>query len=436
MCFYQMMTNNKITKFVFVFRGLRAVLHSTPRIAPRLKNFLSLRVNKMNKRPFIKLILASAVAAVGLQANAQENTFKIGLILPMTGPFASTGKQVEAGVRLYLAQHGATVAGKKIEIILKDDTSAPDQTKRIAQELIVNDKVNVLAGFGLTPLALATAPIATQSKTPMVVMAAATSSITQASEYIVRTSFTLPQAAVAIADWAPKNGIKKVVSLVADYGPGIDAEKYFKDRLTFNGGQVVESLRVPLRNPDFAPFLQKVRDAKPDALYAFVPSGAGAALMKQFAERGLDKAGIKLIGTGDITDDDILNSMGDVANGVITSHHYSANHNSALNKKFVAAFNKANNGLRPNFMAVGGFDGMRVILEAAKLSKGAGGDALLVGMKGQLFESPRGPIFIDAQTRDIVHNIYIRKVEKVGDQLHNVEFSTIADVKDPGKAKP
>ncbi len=390
----------------------------------------------MNKRPFIKLILASAVASVGLQANAQENTFKIGLILPMTGPFASTGKQVEAGVRLYLAQHGTTVAGKKIEIILKDDTSAPDQTKRIAQELIVNDKVQVLAGFGLTPLALATAPIATQSKTPMVVMAAATSSITQASEYIVRTSFTLPQAAVAIADWAPKNGIKKVVSLVADYGPGIDAEKYFKDRLSFNGGQVIESLRVPLRNPDFAPFLQKVRDAKPDALYAFVPSGAGAALMKQFAERGLDKAGIKLIGTGDITDDDILNSMGDVANGVITSHHYSANHNSALNKKFVAAFNKANNGLRPNFMAVGGFDGMRVILEAAKLSKGNGGDALLAGMKGQLFESPRGPIFIDAQTRDIVHNIYIRKVEKVGDQLHNVEFATIADVKDPGKAKP
>jgi branched-chain amino acid transport system substrate-binding protein len=390
----------------------------------------------MQKRQFIQATALAVAAFAACGAMAQDNTFKIGLILPMTGPFASTGKQIEAAVRLYMAQNGNSVAGKKVEIILKDDTSAPDVTKRIAQELVVNDKVNVLAGFGLTPLALASAPIATQSKTPLVVMAAATSSITQASEYIVRTSFTLPQAAVAMGDWAPKNGIKKVVTLVSDFGPGFDAEKFFKDRFMLNGGQVVESLRVPMRNPDFAPFLQKVRDLKPDALYVFVPSGAGAALMKQFTERGMDKAGIKLIGTGDITDDDILNSMGDVAMGVVTSHHYSANHNSALNKKFVEAFTKANNGLRPNFMAVGGYDGMRVIYEAAKATKGGTGEALLAAMKGQIFESPRGPMFIDAQTRDVVHNIYIRKVEKVGGQLHNVEFNTINDVKDPGKAKP
>jgi branched-chain amino acid transport system substrate-binding protein len=389
----------------------------------------------MQKRQFIQGAVLSAVALASTVAAAQDNTFKIGLILPMTGPFASTGKQIEAAVKLYVAQNGNTIAGKKVEIILKDDTSAPDVTKRIAQEMVVNDQVNVLAGFGLTPLALATAPIATQSKTPLVVMAAATSSITQASEYIVRTSFTLPQAAVAMADWAPKNNIKKVVTLVSDFGPGFDAEKYFKDRFLFNGGQVTESLRVPMRNPDFAPFLQKVRDIKPDALFVFVPSGAGAALMKQFVERGMDKAGIKLIGTGDITDDDILNSMGDAATGVVTSHHYSANHNSPLNKKFVEAFTKANNGLRPNFMAVGGYDGMRVIYEAAKATKGGRGDALLAAMKGQIFESPRGPMFIDAQTRDVVHNIYIRKVEKVNGQLHNVEFDTIKDVKDPGKAK-
>jgi branched-chain amino acid transport system substrate-binding protein len=389
----------------------------------------------MQKRHFIQATAFAAAALAAGSAVAQDNTFKIGLILPMTGPFASTGKQIDAAVRLYMAQNGSTVAGKKVEVILKDDTSAPDVTKRLAQELVVNDKVNVLAGFGLTPLALATAPIATQSKTPLVVMAAATSSITQASEYIVRTSFTLPQAAVAMGDWAPKNGIKKVVTLVSDYGPGIDAEKFFKDRLTFNGGQVTESLRVPLRNPDFAPFLQKVRDAKPDALFVFVPSGAGAALMKQFTERGMDKAGIKLIGTGDITDDDILNGMGDSAMGVVTSHHYSANHNSPLNKKFVEAFSKANGGLRPNFMAVGGYDGMRVIYEAAKITKGGSGEALLTAMKGQIFESPRGPMFIDAQTRDVVHNIYIRKVEKVGSELHNVEFATINDVKDPGKTK-
>jgi branched-chain amino acid transport system substrate-binding protein len=293
-----------------------------------------------------------------------------------------------------------------------------------------------LAGFGITPSALATAPIATQSKTPQVVMAAATSSITQASPYIVRTSFTLPQASVALADWAPKNGLKKVVTLVSDYGPGLDAEKFFKERLIFNGGQVTDSLRVPMRNPDFAPFLQKVRDLKPDALFVFVPSGAGAAVMKQFLERGMDKAGIKLIGTGDVTDDDQLNDMGDGALGVVTSHHYSASHPSALNKKFVEAFGKANKGLRPNFMAVGGYDGMRVIYEALRATKGQGdGDALLAAMKGQIFESPRGPMFIDAQTRDVVQNIYLRKVERKDGQLYNMEFDLIKDVKDPGKTR-
>ena len=390
----------------------------------------------MNKRSLIRAAALAVVASAAGPVLAQDtNRFKVGLILPMTGPFASTGKQIEAAVKLFMEHNGSTVAGKKVEIVLKDDTSAPDVTRRIANELVVNDKVQVLAGFGLTPLALATAPIATQSKTPLLVMAAATSSITEASPFIVRTSFTLPQAAVAIADWAPKNGIKTAVSLVTDFGPGVDAEKFFNDRFLFNGGKVLDKLRVPLRNPDFAPFLQKVRDAKPDAVYVFVPSGAGAAVMKQFAERGLDKAGIKLIGTGDVTDDDILNSMGDVALGVVTSHHYSASHNSPLNKKFVADFTKANNGMRPNFMAVGGYDGMRVIYEAAKATKGAGGEALLQAMKGQIFESPRGPMFIDAQTRDVVHNIYIRKVERVGGQLWNQEFDVLKDVKDPGKAR-
>jgi branched-chain amino acid transport system substrate-binding protein len=267
-------------------------------------------------------------------------------------------------------------------------------------------------------------------------MAAATSSITEASPYIVRTSFTLPQASVALADWAPKNGLKTVVTLVSDYGPGLDAEKFFKDRFLFNGGKVPETLRVPIRNPDFAPFLQKVRDLKPDALFVFVPSGAGAAVMKQFLERGMDKAGIRLIGTGDVTDDDQLNDMGDGALGVVTSHHYSAAHPSAANKKFVEAFEKANKGLRPNFMAVGGYDGMRLIYEALKKTNGkGGGDALLANMKGQLFESPRGPMFIDAQTRDVVQNIYLRKVERKNGGLYNIEFDVIKDVKDPGKAR-
>ena len=380
---------------------------------------------------------ALAVAALSCaNVMAQAATFKIGLILPLTGQLASSGRQIEAAARLYMAQNGDTVAGRKIELIIKDDTTVPTVTKRLAQELVVNDKVDVLAGFGITPSALATAPIATQSKTPQVVMSAATSSITQASPYIVRTSFTLAQVSVALADWAPKNGIKTVVSLVSDYGPGIDAEKYFNERLTLNGAHVIEALRVPMRNPDFAPFLQKVRDLKPDALFVFVPAGAGAAVMKQFLERGMDKAGIRLIATGDVTDDDQLNDMGDGALGVVTSHHYSAAHPSAVNKKFVAAFEKANNGMRPNFMAVGGYDGMRVIYEALRITKGiGGGDALLAAMKGQIFESPRGPMYIDAQTRDVVQNVYLRKIEKVDGQLYNVEFGVIKDVKDPGKTK-
>jgi branched-chain amino acid transport system substrate-binding protein len=390
----------------------------------------------MKKRVFLS---ASALAVMALSSAAvlaQDNVFKIGLIIPMTGQQASTGRQIAAAAHLYMAQHGDKVAGKKIELIIKDDTSIPDVTKRMAQELVVNDKVNVLAGFGITPSAFATAPIATQSKTPMVVMAAGTSSITQSSPYIVRTSFTLAQSSVSMADWAPKNGIKKVVTLVSDYAPGIDAEKFFKERFTFNGGTIVDTLRVPMRNPDFAPFLQKVRDANPDGLFVFVPSGAGAAVMKQFLERGMDKAGIKLIGPGDITDDDQLNEMGDGALGVVTAHFYSAAHPSAMNKKFVEAFEKGNKGMRPNFMAVGGYDGMHVIYEALKASKGqGGGDGLLAAMKGQVFESPRGPIFIDAQTRDVVHNIYLRKVQKQGGQLYNVEFDVIKDVKDPGKTK-
>ena len=389
----------------------------------------------MKTRFFFPLMaLALMFSATSVWA---EEAFKIGLILPMTGQSASTGKQIEAAARLFMAQNGNTVAGRKIELIVKDDGGVPDATKRMAQELVVNDKVGVLSGFGLTPLALATAPIATQSKTPMVVMAAATSSITEASPFIVRTSFTLPQCAVAMGDWAPKNGLKRVVTLVSDYGPGIDAERYFKERMQLNSAQVIESLRVPLRNPDFAPFLQKVRDLKPDALFVFVPSGAGAAVMKQFLERGMDKAGIKLIGTGDLTDDDQLNDMGEGTLGVVTAHHYSAAHPSALNKKFVEAFKKANNGLRPNFMAVGGYDGMRVIYEALKNTKGGqgGGEAMLAAMKGQIFESPRGQIYIDAQTRDVVHNIYLRKVEKKDGQLYNVEFDVIKDMKDPGKTK-
>ncbi|HEY6719877.1 MAG TPA: ABC transporter substrate-binding protein, partial [Reyranella sp.] len=306
-------------------------------------------------------IVAIAALVLFSSAAAAQETVKIGLLLPMTGQQASTGKQIDAAVKLYQARNGTTVAGKKGEVILKDDTGVPDVAKRLAQELVVNDKVAFLAGFGLTPIALAVAPIATQAKVPEVVMAAGTSSITEASPFVVRTSFTLAQSSVPMADWAVKNGIKKVVTLVSDFGPGIDAEKSFSEKFKADGGTIVESLRVPLRSPDFAPVLQKAADAKPDAVFVFVPSGAGAQFVKQFVERGMDKSGIKLIATGDVTDDDQLNGMGDVVIGVINTHNYSANHNSPANKAYVEAFKKANGGLRPNFMSVGGYDGMHLI---------------------------------------------------------------------------
>ena len=388
-----------------------------------------------SKRQLLKIALGLVAAASGASAAAVDTgPIKIGLILPMTGQSASTGRQIDAAVKLWVAQNGDKIAGRKVEIILKDDGAVPDATKRIAQELIVNDKVAVIAGFGITPTALATAPIATQSKTPLVVMAAATSSITEASPYIIRTSFTLPQVTISIADWAAKNKIKKAVTLVADYGPGFDAEKYFDSQFRLNGGQILDKLRTPLKAPDFAPVLQKVLDAKPDALFVFLPSGQGATFMKQFAERGLDKAGIKVIGPGDVTDDDLLPTMGDAAIGTVTAHFYSADHPSAMNKKYVAAFEKANS-FRPAFMSVGGYDGMHLIYEALKKTGGkADGDSLIAAMKGMKWESPRGPIQIDPETRDIIQNIYMRKVEKKNGQLYNVEFATFEAVKDPVKA--
>ncbi len=381
--------------------------------------------------------LAAALCAMlaASPALADENTVTVGLILPMTGPSASTGKQEKAGAELYIHEHGDTVAGKKIALVVKDDTGAADVTKRLAEELVGNEHASVLMGFGLTPLALAAAPVATEAKVPEIVTAAATAMITEKSPYIVRTSFTLPQAAAPMADWALENGIRKVVTVVTDYGPGVDAEKWFGGTFEKGGGMIMQKIRVPLKNPDFAPFLQRMADDKPDAVFVFVPSGFGAIFMKQFVERGLDKSGVRLIGTGDVTDDDLLAAIGDAALGAVTTHHYSADHDSPENKAFVAAFEKANNGMRPNFMAVAAYDGMGLVYKALEKTKGdASGDALLAAMKGLSWTSPRGPVSIDPETRDIVQNIYVRKVEMKDGALFNVEFATIPDVKDPYKA--
>ena len=380
----------------------------------------------------------ATLAVVAAAASAQAADVKVGMVLPLSGPFAAYGEQIERGARLYIAEHGDTVAGRKLVLITKDDTGvAPAVSKRQAQNLLIQDKVDVLAGFGLTPSAFAVAPLATETRTPMVVMNAATSAITTKSDYIVRTSMTLPQVTAPIATWALNNGIKSVYTVVADYGPGHDAEAQFKRTFTAGGGTIVGESRSPVKTPDFAPFLQRAKDAKPDAVFLFIPAGEqGVAFAKGFKERGLDRAGIRLIATGDLTDEDVLDAMGDAAVGVITSFHYSQAHDSPENQAYVSAYLKAHPGKdhRPNFMSVAGYDGMHLIYEALKKTGGdASGDTFIAAAKGMSWTSPRGPVSIDPATRDIVQNVYIRKVERVGDQLQNVEFDKIADFKDPGK---
>lgn len=389
--------------------------------------------------PFKKTL--ASIATLGLlafsSAVSAEDTIKIGLIAPFSGPFADYGKQMEGGIKAYMKQYGDKVAGKKVEIIIKDTTGpVPEIAKRLAQELVVRDKVDFLTGFGLTPEALAVAPIAEQAKKPMFIMNAATSVITTKSNYIARFSMTLPQISGPMATWALKNGVKKVVTLVADYGPGIDAETTFKTFFLGGGGQVLESIRVPLRNPEFAPFIQRIKDAKPEAVFVFLPAGEmGVAFMKGYRERGLAEAGIKVIATGDLTDDHVIQAMGDPVLGVITSFHYSAAHDSNENKVFLKNYAEANpKAGRPNFMTVAAYDATHAMYEVAKKLNGKiDGDKVMAAVKGMKFNSPRGPILIDPATRDVIQTVYIRKVEKANGELYNVEFDKFVDVKDPGK---
>ena len=388
----------------------------------------------MSRRHFITGLAVASIALFGAGAAGAQDVVKIGISIPLTGAgFNAVGRQVVAGARLYIAQHGNSVAGKRIELIVRDDAGVADAARRIVQEMIVNDKVHIVGG-GITPTALAIGALVTQAKVATVVMVSGASVTVDRSPYMVRTSFTLGQSSAVMGEWAAKNGSKRVVTLVNDWAPGVEAETAFVERFTQGGGQVIEKLRVPLANPDFAPFLQRIRDNAPDTAFIYFPGTQAGIFAKQFAERGLDKSGIRIVGPGDLTDDDELNGLGDQMIGMVTAHHYAAAHDSATNKAYVEAFKRANN-FRPNFISVGGYDAMHLIYEALKKTNGAtDGDALIGAMKGMKWESPRGPIAIDPETRDVVHNIYIRKVEKVGGELHNVEFATYEAVKDPIKA--
>jgi branched-chain amino acid transport system substrate-binding protein len=378
-------------------------------------------------RMFMALAAGASIAAGG--ASAQE-TIKIGAVQSMTGAFNSVGKQVMAGARLYLQEHGFTIAGNKIEILLKDDTGLPDIGKRLAQDLIVNDKVGLLLG-GITPSALTIAPLTVEAKIPMIVAVSGASVTVERSPYMVRTSFTNGQSSSVLAEWATESGAKRIVTLVNDWTPGLEAEKAFTDVAVKGGAEIVAALRVPLANPDFAPFLQRTRDLKPDTLFVFVPNTLAGPLVTQFIERGMDKSGIRLISSGDLTADDDLPNMSEVMLGLVTAHHYSAVHDSAVNRAYVDAFRRAY-GTRPAFHSVAGYDAMHLLHRALEKTGGnINGDALMAAMKGMRWESPRGPMAIDPETRDIIQNEYIRKVEKVNGELYNVEFATIEAVKDP-----
>jgi len=385
----------------------------------------------MKRSLFAGALLAAVMLPAG--ANAQE-TIKIGVISAYSGQFADTAAQIDNGIKLYMKQHGDTVAGKKIEIIRKDSGGPnPDVAKRLAQELIVRDKADILAGFTLTPEALGAAGISAEAKKLMVDMNAATSIVTEKSPYIVRVSLTLPQIGETLGTWAATKGkIKKAYTMVTDFGPGIDAETAFQKAFKAGGGEIVGSVRMPIANPDFSAFVQRAKDLNPESIFVFVPGGAQpAALGKAFAERGMDPTKIKIMSTGEAVDETAVKSLGDLALGRISAWHYDYNHKSKMNADFVKAFN-AEFKRNPDFFAVGGYDGMHLIYEALKKTGGkTDGDALIAAAKGMKWESPRGPISIDPATRDIVQNVYIRRVEKVGNNIVNVEFDTVPNVKDP-----
>jgi branched-chain amino acid transport system substrate-binding protein len=377
----------------------------------------------------------AAVLAAG-PANAQQ-AVKVGVVMSFSGQFADPGAQIDNGIKLYMKQHGDTVAGRKIEIIRKDSGGiAPDVAKRLSQEVIVRDGAQILAGYDLTPNALAAADVSAQAKTFMVNMNAATSVITTKSPYMARTSFTVYQLNEALGAWAYKNGVRRAYTLVSDFGPGWDGEAAFQKGFKDAGGEIIGSARYPVANLDFTAFVQRAKDANPDGIYIWVPGGPQpAAIGKAIAERGIDKSKVKVMGQGELTYEEALKSMGDSGLGLITAFHYDFNHQSPKNKAFVSAYNtdfKRN----PDMFSVGGYDGMHLIYETLKKTGGkTDAEALIAAAKGMAWESPRGPMSIDPETRDVIQTVYIRRVERVGGQLVNVEFDRIENVKDPWKAR-
>ncbi len=385
----------------------------------------------------VRLAVALALACFAAGTSAQAQTIKVGIIGPFSGPFAHYGTLFKNGAEAYIASQGGKLAGKQVELIYRDTGGPnPGQTKTLVQELIVKDKVDYLGGFVFTPNALAVAPLIQQSQTPTVIFNAATSAITEKSDYFVRTSFTLWQVTVPLAQWAAKNKIKKVVTAVSDYGPGIDAEAAWKSEFTKQGGTVVESIRMPMPTTDFAPFVQRVKASGAQAVYAFLPGGPPTlGFVKAYNENGLAKAGIQFLGTGE-TDEVDLQKFGDAAIGLTTSYHYSGAHDSDANRKFLAALKKKDPKAVGNYAVVGAWDGMYVIQKMIEATGGQkNGSKAIAAVRGLQWESPRGPVRIDPKTRHVVQNVYLRKVEKAGGQLVNKEVQNFGPQTDYGLQK-
>jgi branched-chain amino acid transport system substrate-binding protein len=389
----------------------------------------------MHRRKILGGAAALALLATPAVTLAQD-TIKVGVILPYSGQFADLAAQMDNGIKLYMSQHGDTVAGKKIEIIRKDTGGvAPDVATRLAQELITRDNVDILAGFALSPNAIAVSKVSTEAKKFMVIMNAATTVIITMSPYSVRTSMTLPTIGGTAGEWAYKSGIRKAYTMVSDYAPGKDAEAAFQEAFKKAGGEIVGSVRMPVANPDFSAFVQRAKDLNPESIFIFVPAGAQpAALGKALAERGIDPNKIKIIGSGEVADESSVKNMGSAALGIFSVFHYDFNDDTKGNEEFVAAFNAAFKR-NPDFSAVGGYDGMHVIYEALKKTGGkTDGESLVAAARGMSIDSPRGPIQIDPETRDIVQTLSVRQVQKVGDGMRNVIVDKVEKVKDPGSA--
>jgi branched-chain amino acid transport system substrate-binding protein len=380
-------------------------------------------------------ILAAAAVLAGVAAHAAEPPLKIGVITSYTGPSAVSGRNVDIAIDLWIKQHGDTVAGRKVELVKRDTGGpAPDLVKRQVQELIVRDKVDIIVGIDYTPNALAAAPVSTQAKMPILVVNAATAGIIANAPYMARFGFTIGQVAGPMGQWAWKNGVKSTVVMYADYGPGIDAGAFYKRAYTEAGGKIADEVKMPLQNPDFSAYIQRIKDAKPDGVFVFLPAGTETtAFLKAYKDAGLFDSGIKLMATGDLTDEPLLDSVGDAAIGMITAYDYSDAHDSPMNKAFVKGFKEVGGpDARPDFQAVAAWDSMHAVYDLVKAQNGKlDPDKTMELIKKVKFESPRGPIEIDPATRDIVQNVYIRRVEKKDGHLYNIEFDTIPMVTSP-----